>query len=234
MDNKLIDTIYNNDCNGQEPLLYLKQDELSLDEQKSLEQHLNQCDSCLSKYEEIQRFFDSSKFQPTNNQHQRLVNQIREDFLRLIPAIQKPSSNIIFRPKFKRLLVAASILFFLVFSIEQVSTISKISKLESRINQRTNASESLHHKGDMLALNHFISWDEIKSTAFPILNSNHHVGMSMRSISNKSWDYWQNELSPLEKRTFFIELAQKSTIDFPFIKMGNISVLSLNGIKSYK
>ncbi len=215
-------------CQSIEPLLYLKADELSIDEKTSLQHHLMQCQSCNKSHEEIQKLFDQTKFEPYTDQHDHLAGQIEKDIKLLLSPNSKPYQLFILTTNVKRLLVAASVLFFLTFSVEQVSTISRISKLEKRISQSTMASELVRQKGELLVINHFFSWDDIKSTAFSNLKSRYPEGISLISNSNKSWESWQKKLTPIEKRGLFIELVKKSSIKFPLIKMGELGRLPMN------
>ncbi len=216
------------ECQLIEPLMFLKPDELSGEETSLLKKHLKQCNDCLKKNQDINKYLTDIAFQPVLEMYPdfktKIESQIQNSISTLI--LKNKSRHTIF---LKRALVAACILFFIAFSTEQLKTISKISNLENRVNNNPELSMATHHKGEILVINHFFSWDELVAvTSDNIRPRIIDDKVNLRSTM-KNREFSLRKLSLVENRDAVLELIGKSGFSFPMIqRFESLKILNVN------
>ena len=203
------------DCHNIERLSYLKSDELSTDESNTLQKHLENCDNCRAKYQEIQLLIQQLAFKKSSIINPDVKNNIEDRVLQQISGIRKKSESktIIY---LKSAFAAASVLFFFFFSAEQINTISKITKLEDRLEKENQSIESTFRKGDLLINNHFFCWEEIAS-AIPIdLDSEKLDKKILSKFLNKNSLSLRN-LSLVEQKQIIGNLLAQTNLKIPML-----------------
>ena len=223
MNNEITDIVSEKECQAIERLLYLKDDELSAEERSRLKDHLEDCSYCVNEYNEIHSLKQKTYFEPYTENPEFLIDGIQKKLQDLGSESRRRIKPWILQKPIQRILAAACVLLFLVFSIEQVNTISKISKLENRIQEQASSSYLDRQKGELLVINHFISWDEIKATASIHLNLESYRGLLRSQLKKNNWLTWQKGLSFRDRNSIIEDLLNKVSSDIPLLRLGRFS-----------
>ena len=154
-------------CEEIEKLMYLKQDELSQEEIDILQDHLKECKECRKEYEEVRHFLDQAKYEnpaiDSRFLEARVVEALNRNQEKRLEKGLKPVRKLILKA-----LSIAAVFFFIIFSIEQLNTVKKISSLEQKLAIRNGTT--IKPKGQVLVLNHFYDMDDLKQILSPDLN----------------------------------------------------------------
>jgi len=226
MRNEMNNKIPDSNCAAIEALLYLKDEELTPEELNIRKYHIDRCAKCMAKFNEIQAQQQKNKFEPFTGSSEELIEAIQTRIDNLPNQVYRRVRPWIFQKQVQRILAAACVLLFIVFSVEQVNTISRISNLETRIQNRAPSSYLQGRKGELLVINHFISWDDIKASASRHLNLESYEGLLLSQLPKSKWISWQQGLSPIERNNFIRDLINKVPTDFPLLRIGRIADLN--------
>ena len=153
-------------CEEIEKLLFLKAEELSAFEKDKLQDHLEKCENCRNEYERNMDLLGKSNFKSpafnTGFLENRIIKTLEQ---RQLPkSIGKAAPG---RRQFLKALAVASVFFFIIFSVEQVNTVKKITRLEQKL--AGSNGNTINQKGQVLVLNHFYNMDDLKQIINPDL-----------------------------------------------------------------
>jgi len=144
--------------------MFLKAEELSADEKSRLQDHLDQCEDCRNEYEQIMLLLEIGRFKsPSSNTRfleARIIKNLEEYQDRKSNRKGNP-----FRKPLLRAMAVASVIFFIIFSVEQANTIRKITRLENKL--AGTGGKAINQKGQILVLNHFYDMDDLKQILNP-------------------------------------------------------------------
>ena len=151
-------------CEEIERLLYLKKDELSEEERSSLYNHLQGCESCKQEYGSVSQFLERAQFTSPSMDSRFIEARITDSFKKYQDNKLYKNSFAIRRNILKALSIA-SVFFLIIFSVEQVNTVRKISQLEQKL--ADTGSTAVQPQKQILVLNHFYDMDDLKQILNP-------------------------------------------------------------------